>query len=189
MQAEKPRPTPCKPPPLFQGRFVATIGHDTTFLGEYFSDDYREKFRMRISFPNKTVALDQLTLFREKSMYDISYEHKTCEKKSINLPFPPMAIPPGAVFEKQFVLGSLSEPGKGLLLNVWSGTDPQVTGRYEVTSTEDGCLPISTRHYKEPDWHTAVFHDAVYGIEDPNVFIPPSFCKTSQAQNSNEVDG
>lgn len=69
-------------------------------------------------------------------MYDISYEHKTCERKPINLPFPPMAIPPAAVFEKQFVLGSLSEPGKGLLLNVWSGTDPQVTGELCSTSNQ-----------------------------------------------------
>ncbi|KAJ8394063.1 hypothetical protein AAFF_G00054070 [Aldrovandia affinis] len=190
-QAEKPRPTPCQPPMLFQGKFKAVIGKNTTLIGDYFNDAYGQRFRMRLSFPNQTVALDQLTLFREKVMYDISYEHQTCENKPVNVPFPPMAVPRDAEFVHQFVLGSSSEPGQGILLNVWSGTDPHVTGRYEVTTTDLGCLPVGTRHYAEgTGWHTTVFYDAVYGIEDPNVFIPPSFCKTSQAEtNTDKVDG
>lgn len=103
-------------------------------------------------------------------MYEINDQAKTCKKKPLKADFQPLKIPDQAQFIGQFVLGSSSGPGEGLLVNSWTGDISQggkifgknsawkslsffyeqnwfymkyPTGKYFATVTEFGCIPVS----------------------------------------------
>uniref|UniRef100_A0A672Q2P7 Ependymin-like n=1 Tax=Sinocyclocheilus grahami TaxID=75366 RepID=A0A672Q2P7_SINGR len=105
---------------------------------------------------NQTFFVDRLLLFREGVSYEIHYHNQTCIKTALKEPFRHIGVPHDAHFLNQMVLGSSSLPGQGLLVNNWNGTVEETQG--------------NVRRY------AACFFDLVEGIEDPNVFIPPSFC-------------
>lgn len=58
-------------------------------------------------------------------MYEINDKAKTCQKKPLKAGFQPLKIPDEAQFIGQFVLGSSSGPGEGLLINSWAGDIPK----------------------------------------------------------------
>lgn len=58
-------------------------------------------------------------------MYEINDKAKTCTKKPLKASFQPLKIPDQAKSIGQFVLGSSSGPGEGLLVNSWTGDIPQ----------------------------------------------------------------
>lgn len=58
-------------------------------------------------------------------MYEINDKAKTCQKKPLKAAFEPLKIPDGAKFIGQFVIGSSSGPGEGLLVNSWAGDIPK----------------------------------------------------------------
>lgn len=61
-------------------------------------------------------------------MYEIHEHNRTCKKKPLKADFQPLAIPKDATLVGQFVLGSSSGPGEGLLVNSWTGDLPDKTG-------------------------------------------------------------
>lgn len=61
-------------------------------------------------------------------MYEIHEHNRTCKKKPLKADFQPWAIPKDATLVGQFVLGSSSGPGEGLLVNSWTGDLPDKTG-------------------------------------------------------------
>lgn len=65
----------------------------------------------------------------QKVYYDIIYHNKSCTKVSLDAAFIPIAIPLDAQHRAQIVLGSLSAPAQGLLVNNWVGSDAEIKGK------------------------------------------------------------
>uniref|UniRef100_A0A671NE97 Ependymin-like 2 n=1 Tax=Sinocyclocheilus anshuiensis TaxID=1608454 RepID=A0A671NE97_9TELE len=110
--------------------------------------------------------------------YEIHYHNQTCIKTALKEPFRHIGVPHDAHFLNQMVLGSSSIPGQGLLVNNWNGTVEETKESYLLTFTAFGCVPLYTLDFTQKGELTIMtsFFDLVEGIEDPNVFIPPSFC-------------
>lgn len=72
-----------------------------------------------------TTQADNLTCSRSHQhvMYLIDSKNKTCQKQALTSQFHPMKIPCTSTLLGQVVLGSLSVPGEGLLVNSWAGED------------------------------------------------------------------
>lgn len=68
----------------------------------------------------------------QKVYYDIIYHNKTCVKNYLNATFVPIAIPSDAKHRAQVVLGSLSAPAEGLLVNNWVGSDAEINGKLKI---------------------------------------------------------
>lgn len=68
----------------------------------------------------------------QKVYFDISYHNKSCIKASLDAAFVPIAIPFEAHHRAQVVLGSLSAPAQGLLVNNWVGSDAEMKGNAEI---------------------------------------------------------
>lgn len=58
-------------------------------------------------------------------MYEINDKAQSCKKKPLKADFQPLKIPDDAQYIGQFVIGSSSGPGEGLLVNSWAGDTPQ----------------------------------------------------------------
>ncbi|XP_016100375.1 ependymin-like [Sinocyclocheilus grahami] len=153
------KPEPCKSPPLLEGTLTAFIpGHHLRVFEKFSYDAFGQNVRVLAAGKegNQTFFVDRLLLFREGVSYEIHYHNQTCIKTALKEPFRHIGVPHDAHFLNQMVLGSSSLPGQGLLVNNWNGTVEETQG--------------NVRRY------AACFFDLVEGIEDPNVFIPPSFC-------------
>ncbi|MBB6682362.1 hypothetical protein H4O20_13005, partial [Aequorivita sp. 609] len=127
---------------------------------------------------NQTFFVDRLLLFREGVSYEIHYHNQTCIKTALKVPFRHIGVPHDANFLTQMVLGSSSIEGQGLLVNNWNGTVEETKEHYLLTFTAFGCVPLYTLDFTQKGELSVMtsFFDLVEGIEDPNVFIPPSFC-------------
>ncbi|KAJ8266131.1 hypothetical protein GJAV_G00126280, partial [Gymnothorax javanicus] len=184
-------PQPCKSPPLMVGRMSLFYPKGKLFVFERFTyDALFEQLRVRIFGidHNHTFHEDVLMLFREGVLYQISHTNQTCVKRPLKVPFQPMEIPVDATFQSQIIIGSSSGPGQGLLVNNWMGDIPEQKAKYFTTFTEFGCLPISCLiSTDETNWMFASFFDLVIGIDDPQDFIPPSFCDTTKPLDKGEA--
>ncbi|XP_047661455.1 ependymin [Tachysurus fulvidraco] len=174
------KPHHCKSPPYLQGKLAVDFPEGKTMVYEKFSYDAVEQ-RIRVVAAGKEgehdVFMDRLLLFREKVYYDIIYHNKTCVKNYLDAAFVPIAIPSDAKHRAQVVLGSLSAPAEGLLVNNWVGSDTEIKANYSLTFTEFGCIPVVTVYHIDGMGHVlSSFFDMVVGIDDPAVFIPPAFC-------------
>ncbi|KAF7697208.1 ependymin [Silurus meridionalis] len=174
------KPHHCKSPPYLQGKLYVNFPEGKTVVYEQFYYDALEE-RIRVVAAGKEgehdVFMDRLLLFREKVYFDISYHNKSCVKGSLDAAFIPIAIPFDAQHRAQVVLGSLSAPGQGLLVNNWVGSNAEIKANYSMTFTEFGCIPVVTIYKIDGQGHfLSSFFDIVTGMEDPSVFIPPDFC-------------
>ncbi|KAL0970410.1 hypothetical protein UPYG_G00241620 [Umbra pygmaea] len=176
-------PHPCRSPPLLTGALSVS---NVKFYGfakyTYDALGQRIRFKEMGSYENKTFGIDALLLYREGIMYTIYHGNKTCKKDRLKTEdFHPMEIPKDASLLGQVVLGSSSGPGQGLLVNTWYGEQVTPTGgkaKWMSTFTEFGCVPVSTTYYTDmTGWVLTTFFNIVVGIEDPQEFIPPNFCK------------
>ncbi|XP_028839323.1 ependymin [Denticeps clupeoides] len=183
-------PHHCKSPPLMEGRLMVYVTKDNLVMFDRFSyDAFERRIRLRefIHVQNQTYHEDILLLFREGVYYSISYLNSTCVKKSFKGDFRPIEIPKDAKFQAQVVIGSLSEPGAGVLANNWNGKEDNVL--YSATFTEFGCLPIMVLENSEAIGDVmASYFDMVVGIEDPDTFFPPSFCESVELTESDGLD-
>ncbi|KAI5607352.1 hypothetical protein C0J50_7104, partial [Silurus asotus] len=113
--------------------------------GKYAYDAILQRIRFGelVHHENQTLVRNVLLLYREHVMYLIDYKNKTCEKRQLTSQFHPMKIPRNSTLLGQVVLGSLSAPGEGLLVNSWTGEAAEDKGNYILTFTEFGCLPVT----------------------------------------------
>ncbi|KAG7321388.1 hypothetical protein KOW79_015803 [Hemibagrus wyckioides] len=174
------KPHHCKSPPYLQGKLAVDFPEGKTMVYEQFYYDALEE-RIRVVAAGKEgehdVFMDRLLLFREKVYYDIIYHNKTCTKNSLDAAFVPIAIPFDAKHRAQVVLGSLSAPAEGLLVNNWVGSDAEIKANYSLTFTEFGCIPVVTLYHIDGVGHfLSSFFDMIIGIGDPSALIPPAFC-------------
>ncbi|KAJ8366741.1 hypothetical protein AAFF_G00342730 [Aldrovandia affinis] len=184
------KPHPCKSPPLLVGRVSLVYPKGQLFVFERFSyDAFGQRVRVRLGGVdhNQTFHKDYLLLYREGLVYEISYRNHTCSKMALEIPFQPMEIPHDATFQAQVIIGSSSAPGEGLLVNNFIGDFPHSEGKYFLTFTEFGCIPITSLTYSATaGYFLASYFDIVIGIEDPEEFIPPDFCDTSKPVEDGE---
>ncbi|KAF7658451.1 hypothetical protein LDENG_00012650 [Lucifuga dentata] len=176
--AQKPRP--CRSPPLLTGAVsVSTQNEKLLVYAKYLYDGLGERIRLFEfgTYENKSFTADVLLLFREEVMYEIDDKSKTCVKKPLKADFQPMEIPQNASLLGQVILGSSSGPGQGLLVNTWMGDLPNDAGKYIVTVTEFGCIPVSEIvHTEQFGWMLTSYFNNVIGISDPDKLNPPDFC-------------
>ncbi|XP_061566411.1 ependymin-like [Cololabis saira] len=184
------RPHPCKSPPLLTGAFTVSTQNEKLYIYSQFEyDGLGERIRLLEfgNFENKSFNYDVLLLFREAAMLEINYHNRTCNKKPFKTDFQPMGVPKDATLLSQAILGSSSGPGQGLLINTWWGDLPDKTGKYLSTTTEFGCIMVSTAYQlKTYGWTVTNFFNNVIGIADPSLLNPPDFCKDAKMQHSKE---
>lgn len=80
--------------------------------------------RVKVSMSHSFLAV-----VLQATMYLIDEKAKTCQKKPLKTAFHPLAIPRNATLIGQFVLGSSSGPGQGLLVNSWMADLPNKGGQ------------------------------------------------------------
>ncbi|TNM93495.1 hypothetical protein fugu_001671 [Takifugu bimaculatus] len=162
-------PHPCRSPPLLTGELsVSTQNEKLWMFARYEYDALGQRIRIMEfgTYENKTFTFDALLHFRKGIMYEINRKNKTCKKVAAEDRLPAHAI-----------LGSSSAPGQGLLVNTWMGDLPKTGGKYLMTFTEFGCIPISTAYQTGKfGWSVTSFFNNVIGITDPGQLNPPSFC-------------
>ncbi|CAM4669441.1 unnamed protein product [Leuciscus chuanchicus] len=185
------KPEPCKSPPLLEGALTAFIpGHHLRVFEKFSYDAYGQNVRVLASGKdgNETFFVDRLLLFREGVNYEIHYRNQTCIKTALKVPFRHIGVPHDAHFLTQMVLGSSSILGQGLLVNNWNGTAQETKENYLLTFTAFGCVPLYTIDFTQKGELSVMtsFFDLVEGIEDPNVFIPPSFCDSVEVLPAKE---
>ncbi|KAJ8008126.1 hypothetical protein DPEC_G00101520 [Dallia pectoralis] len=185
-------PHPCRSPPLLTGS-LAVMNKKVHAFAKYTYDALGERIRLREigCYENKTFGVDALLLFKKGIMYTIHHKNKTCKKERLKREhFHPMEIPRDATLLGQVFLGSSSGPGQGLLVNTWHGEHKTQTGdikKYMSTFTEFGCIPVTvTHHTNKTGWMMTSFFNIVNGIHNPEVFIPPKFCKGAELDMSAE---
>ncbi|KAL0970409.1 hypothetical protein UPYG_G00241610 [Umbra pygmaea] len=184
-------PRPCRSPPRLTGS-IYVANKKVHAHGKFTYDGFGERIRFKEvgCYENKTFAVDALLLFRKGIMYTIHHRTKTCKMHRLRRDhFHPVEIPRNATLLGQVVLGSSSAPGQGLLVNTWHGEHKTRTGakKYMSTFTEFGCIPVSTTHHcNKTEWVLTSFFNVVIGFEDPQVFIPPTFCHGSQLDDNEE---
>lgn len=185
------KPHPCRSPPLLEGKLGLLVpGEKLRLYEKFYYDAIGQNIRV-IAYgkeDNKTIFADRLLLFREGVSYEIHHHNKTCVKSALKVPFMPIEVPLDAHFQHQMVLGSSSRPGEGLLVNNWEGTASQTKENYFMTFTEFGCLPLYLVYFTEKMDVSSMtsFFDLVNGIEDPEAFIPPSFCDSVKLLEAKE---
>ena len=188
------KPRPCRSPPLLTGSLSGSTASEKLWAYAKFSyDALTQRIRLRElgSYNNQTFRYDVLLLYREHLMYEIHYRNHTCTKKPLNVDFHPLAIPRNSSLLGQVVLGSSSGPGQGVLVNTWVGElqMKKGTARFMSTVTEYGCVPVSTLfHTDTSGWVVTSFFNNVLGIVDPQLLIPPYFCKDAQLEEDDEED-
>ncbi|KAK7130963.1 hypothetical protein R3I94_016187 [Phoxinus phoxinus] len=185
------RPEPCKSPPLLEGALTAFIPGQHLRVFEKFSyDAYGQNVRVRAvgKEGSETFFVDRLLLFREGISYEIHYRNQTCVKTALKVRFRHIGVPHDAHFLDQMVLGSSSILGQGLLVNNWNGTAEETKEKYLLTFTAFGCVPLYTIDFTQKGELSVMtsFFDLVEGIENPNVFIPPSFCDSVEVLPAKE---
>ncbi|XP_019903680.1 ependymin [Esox lucius] len=184
-------PHPCKSPPLLEGSLALAILKEKTFGVERFAYnafDERVHVRVLLDIDNKTIYSDTLILYKEGIAFEIFRHNQTCKKVPFKDHWKPVEIPKDAKFQSQVIIGSFSAPGDGLLVNNWSGEVAESPVKYLITFTEFGCLPVHG-WYDMPDQTllSMSFYDIVIGVEDPDIFIPPSFCDKVELNSDRET--
>ncbi|KAG5853228.1 hypothetical protein ANANG_G00070860 [Anguilla anguilla] len=187
--AQKPRP--CASPPLQVGSFSSMDGKgNLATYGKYRYDALGQKVRfsqMR-TYENRTTTVDLLVLFNERVLYQIDWLRFSCKKKALSSEFQPMEVPRDATLMGQVVVGTASAFGQGLLVNTWVGHDAEKNGTYMAVFTGIGCLPVSAMYHKEETgWTMLSFFNILLGIDDPQVFFPPAFCKYAPLEGTTNV--
>jgi len=174
------KPYPCSSPPLLTGAFtVSSQNEKFYYYAQYWYDALGKRFRVKETgtYNNKTFSADALLLYREQAMFLIDESKHTCTKQALKADFEPLIVPKDASLMGQAILGSSSGPGQGLLVNSWWGTLPNNTGKYMMTVTEFGCIPVYTAYQTaEYGWVAVSFFDNVIGITDPGLLNRPDFC-------------
>ncbi|XP_036444999.1 ependymin [Colossoma macropomum] len=177
-------PQPCKAPPYLEGKLLVVFPEGKTLVFEqFYYDAVEQRIRVIAHEQDSThnVFVDRLLLFRERFYYEISYHNKSCTKVPFSAAFSPIEIPIDAHHKAQFVIGSLSAPAQGLLVNNWEGSIAEIKANYSMTFTEFGCIPVTILYSVEKTGHiVSSFFDIVIGIENPDIFIPPSFCTSAK---------
>ncbi|XP_005988944.1 ependymin-2-like [Latimeria chalumnae] len=177
------KPKPCEGPLLLEGQFVVMdSSKKSVVMGKFSNDTILQRSRVVEEIflePNKTIKTEKILLYNMSTMYTINLETKSCNKTHLDTPFRKIEVPKDAEFVSQLVFGGSSDPREGLLVNIWKGTEHEFGGYYQVSVTEFGCLPLSTLYLSEKtSWVITSYLNLTEGIEDPNVFVPPSFCNT-----------
>ncbi|KAM6960317.1 ependymin-like [Tautogolabrus adspersus] len=186
------KPHPCASPPLMSGELsVYTQNERLELYSKFVYDALRQRMRLLEigTLDNKTFTYDLLLLYKEHVVYEINDRDRTCIKAPMKGDFEPLAIPEDASLLGQVVVGSSSAPGQGLLVNTWTGDLPKQGGKYMMTVTEFGCIPVTTSVQTKPyGWIVLNYFNNVIGISDPAQLNPPSFCPDANSTTKSDKE-
>uniref|UniRef100_A0A3B4AJR8 Ependymin-like 1 n=1 Tax=Periophthalmus magnuspinnatus TaxID=409849 RepID=A0A3B4AJR8_9GOBI len=170
-------------PGLLTGGFTfSTQNEKAWFYAGYEYDAWQQRIRLYETgtYNNQSFTYDVLLLYGEGVMYQIDTKASKCTKQPLQADFMPLGVPPNASLLGQYVIGSSSGPGEGLLVDTWFKIlifKEGVLSQYMVTVTEFGCIPVSTLYQtKEYGWIVVSYINTIKGILDPSSLSPPSFC-------------
>jgi hypothetical protein len=181
-------PARCASPKQWTGRVFRFDGQSNTRMniaGEYFYDESNlRKARVEQVYINddKPVNYQVIEDFNTNKYYEINLDANTCTTGNLSMPFIPHAVPDGANFTGNFIIGSSAVPDGSVEIETWYAEfHPSFTPDtiyWAGSFTANGCVPIRVQVI-DPKKNVFIedFADVVVGIVDPNVFIPPANCQ------------
>ncbi|KAM3591176.1 uncharacterized protein V6R79_024145 [Siganus canaliculatus] len=185
-------PQPCKFPPRLSGRFSVVTQDEKLFSEAHYEYNAKQQ-SLRIKstgiLDNKNFSSDALLLFKEATMYEINDKARTCKKVSLKTSVHPFAVPQNASLLSEYVLGASSAFGEGLLVNAWTGELPNDEGKYFLSVTDVGCVPVNFMvQTQEFGWEILNFYDNIIRLVNPADLDPPSFCNQTTTTSEKSAD-
>lgn len=192
-------PAACKYPPQFTAQTITydyeknVIAHGTTVYDE----GQQRVFEMEGERGQNTSGTKEvLYLYQQDLVYRTNSYTRTCEYGPIpdHKKFTPFGVPATARFHAQINLGfypttiPVNEFGDEQPIGP-ANSSKSIT--YHTQVTAGTCMPVKTQLFITKNGfgrnleysETIDFYDAVAGIEDPNVFVPPGGCKPAPKPN------
>nr|XP_002128930.1 mammalian ependymin-related protein 1-like [Ciona intestinalis] len=175
--------TPCVSPGVFEAKAYAFDHHERNFvIGKISYDENQERVRLvDAEYENSNLGqYDTLYAFKEKTQYRVDMKTKECTKSPLTGDYFPFGIFPKSTYTGSFILGSLSGPGTGVIVQEWYYKNAD-GGVWVQLYTEHGCLPIQAIFIghdsagEEIDYHYE-YMDVTLGVQDPAVFDVPKEC-------------
>ncbi|XP_067085284.1 ependymin [Osmerus mordax] len=178
---------PCQSPNLTGILSVMSFKGEHKGTGHYIYDHEANKLRLTMNETynvNNTLNVDLLMLFEEGVFYEIDIKNQSCAKKSLLAASHVLELPPDAKFNGNFVLGSMSMPGEGVKINVWTGVVPVEKGHYLVSTSAKSCLPLSAVFFS--DSTSLIFSNMQIEteIKEPEVFLLPALCEGMELEGT-----
>ncbi|XP_078493224.1 mammalian ependymin-related protein 1-like [Ciona intestinalis] len=173
----------CVSPDVFEAKAYAYDHHARTFvIGQLSYDEKQERVRLiDAEYENSTLAqYDTLYAFKEKAQYRVDMKTKECTKSPLTGDYFPFGIFPKSTYTGSFILGSLSGPGTGVIVQEWYYKNAD-GGVWVQLYTENGCLPVQAIFFgknsagEEVDYHYE-YMDVTLGVRDPAIFDVPKEC-------------
>ncbi|XP_063063742.1 mammalian ependymin-related protein 1-like [Engraulis encrasicolus] len=152
-RASAEEPKPCLTPSRYMGSVTMTLALGNLYRHDYDYDAIKQRLHTKM-FHNDEFVCEDLFLFKQRVHYSFKNDH--CSKLPHDSDFKPFGVPKNATFLSQVVLGTLSTPGHGLVVNNWKNSN---TGLLS-TFTDADCLPVSQ-----------VMEDAERGVFITNSFF------------------
>jgi len=171
-------PNPCDSPNALEAHIVELDpSKDWSIHAKWSYDDrlHRISIYEDIDESGTHDHFHRIRLFHEKLEYSVNLKTKDCKVGALNREWRRYGVPSNATFEDQFEIGTDAFVMGGVLVNEWSDTFTE--GKWHGTFTDIGCLPVS-EYFRTTDHnliHTS-FYDITLGIQDPNIFMPPTGC-------------
>jgi len=180
-------PPGCQAPALFTADLFAvdTERGGVQIQARYYYDYFlQRKARREVVNANSTQTFYQvieLWQYDGGVYYEINQQTQACVKGKLNGPFVPHGVFPNSTFQGNYVIGSSSQPGSGLLIEAWATnfTSPQGNIQWFATFSQFDCFPIRDQYIfpgNQPQFFIEEFFNGVNGITDPNAFVPPPQC-------------
>jgi len=160
--------------------------------GRLFYDGRQERIAEVEEVVNGTTKLHLHTihLFRERKLYVMDLDAKTCTVRDEFRRFHHLRIPRDAHFIGEAIVGTNAFDNAGVLTTHWEHhNDTEKTHWFGVFTDRDvGCLPVMDHFHDEAigTVHTDFF-DIVLGISDPNIFVPDQSCQNALKQHKRPV--
>ncbi|XP_064631022.1 mammalian ependymin-related protein 1-like [Lineus longissimus] len=172
-------PKPCAAPKEWEARIAEYDPAKKFDRHGKVSYDYAN-LRVRLiedeTVEGKEQFEDVLYLHDAGVEYRLDIKTRKCERRPISRPFPALHVPSNATWYGEYYIGTSSNHGAGVLVDVWGGhfeDGSRANGEW----TQRDCLPISFTSYKPNEGYFIWKHyDYTLGISDPMVFIPPKEC-------------
>ena len=183
------QPRPCTYPAQFTGQTHMFNYHRGVMGRGLMAVDQEGERTFEVEeFTGEDALFERLTLYKQDRTYSIHRATRSCTYAPIppRQKWAPFAVPKNASFYREATLGI---PGASFVVNEFGiehaprGRGGKYTVWQQVTVRE--CMPVTTHVFAtEADGRVNVsvslemfWQNVVLGIEDPDVFIPPSNCR------------
>jgi hypothetical protein len=176
----------CETPRVFEGKLIYSDPSKGWGISSHHVQDGKEE---RVSIyeeindyhQQEREYLHRIWHYRTGYEYRIDLHKQNCSYHKIDHKFRPIEIPRTAEKQRELFVGTSAFPGGYVEVGFYTDSfyTPQVAHwQGEFTALMTGCLPI--REWYEDQSVGIIYsgwYNLVLGINDPNVFTPPSDCQ------------